>query len=77
MSIQIAVRLPDDLVRFLDEEVKDGRGTGRAAIVTRALEREQRRRVAERDADILAASSGADDLAGLAEFAASTAIPLD
>jgi Arc/MetJ-type ribon-helix-helix transcriptional regulator len=59
MSIQIAVRLPDDLVQFIDELVAAGRAPSRAAVVGQALRRERRREVAARDAAILAA--GPDD----------------
>jgi len=76
MSTQIAVRLPDDLVAFVDDLVSHGDATSRAAVVSRALERERRRRVAERDAAILAsASAGTDtDLDRLAEYAATTSM---
>jgi Arc/MetJ-type ribon-helix-helix transcriptional regulator len=67
MSKQIAVRLPDDLVDFVDEIVDSGAGRSRAAVVTRALERERRRVVAARDAEILAHSGPDPELAGLAE----------
>jgi Arc/MetJ-type ribon-helix-helix transcriptional regulator len=67
MSKQIAVRLPDDLVAFVDEVVEDGEATSRAVVVTRALERERRRRVAARDAAILAAANDDQDLQALAE----------
>jgi Arc/MetJ-type ribon-helix-helix transcriptional regulator len=40
MSKQIAVRLPEDLVRFVDEIVAAGDQPSRAAVVTKALERE-------------------------------------
>lgn len=70
MSIQIAVRLPDDLVAFVDERVGAGLEPSRAAVVTRALERERRRAFAERDAQILAASGPDQDLEALAAFAA-------
>lgn len=70
MSKQIAVRLPEDLVEFVDEVVGSGRGRSRAAVVTRALERERRRMVAARDAEILAVAGPDPDLAGLAEHAA-------
>ena len=53
MTTQIAVRLPDDLVAFLDRSVAEGRVTSRAALVTSALEREMRRVLAEHDAAIL------------------------
>jgi Arc/MetJ-type ribon-helix-helix transcriptional regulator len=69
MSRQIAVRLPDELVEFVDEVVGSGREPSRAAVVTRALERERRRIIAARDAEILATTGPDPDLAGLAEFA--------
>ncbi len=75
MSKQIAVRLPDDLVEFVDEVVGSGGERSRAAVVTRALERERRRAVAERDARILAGSGPDPELAGLAEYA--VALPRD
>jgi Uma2 family endonuclease/predicted transcriptional regulator len=54
MSRQIAVRLPDDLVDFVDAVVDSGAERSRATVVTRALERERRRVIAARDAEILA-----------------------
>jgi Arc/MetJ-type ribon-helix-helix transcriptional regulator len=71
MSKQIAVRLPDDLVDFVDEIVDSGAGRSRAAVVTRALERERRRVLATRDAEILARVGDDPELAGLAEHAVS------
>lgn len=70
MSKQIAVRLPDDLVRFVDEIVAAGDQPSRAAVVTKALERERRRIVAARDAKVLEAAGPDPDLAALAAFAA-------
>jgi Arc/MetJ-type ribon-helix-helix transcriptional regulator len=67
MSKQIAVRLPDELVEFVDEIVESGAGRSRAAVVTRALERERRRVVAARDAQILARVGQDPELTGLAE----------
>jgi len=75
MSKQIAVRLPDDLVKFVDEVVESGKQRSRAAVVTRALERERRRTIAPRDAEILAASGPDPELAGLAEHTAG--VPID
>jgi Arc/MetJ-type ribon-helix-helix transcriptional regulator len=70
MSRQIAVRLPDDIVEFLDQAVRDGDGS-RAKVVTRALERERRRKRAERDVAILArVTDEDDDLGALARYAA-------
>lgn len=59
MSKQIAVRLPDDIVDFVDALVRDGKADSRAIVVRHALERERRRAVAAQDAAILA-RSGAD-----------------
>lgn len=67
MSKQIAVRLPDELVEFVDEAVASGAARSRAAVLTRALEREHRRMVAMRDAQILARTGPDPELAGLAE----------
>ncbi len=71
MSSQIAVRLPDDLVEFVDELIDSGASRSRAAVVRKALERERRRALAERDAAILAATGQDQELAGLAEHAVS------
>jgi Arc/MetJ-type ribon-helix-helix transcriptional regulator len=76
MSKQIAVRLPDELVDFLDSVVAHGEQRSRAAVVTRALERERRRAVAARDAEILAAQDPDPDLASLAEHTAAHPIDL-
>ncbi len=71
MSKQIAVRLADELVAFVDEVVDAGGARSRAAVVTLALERERRRAVAARDAAILARTGPDPELDGLAEYAAS------
>ena len=70
MSKQIAVRLSDELVQFVDQVVESGRERSRAAVVSRALERERRRAAAERDAEILAVTGPDAELAGLAGYAA-------
>jgi len=69
MSKQIAVRLSDDLVEFVDKVVGSGRERSRAAVVSKALERERRRVIAERDAAILSGTEPDPALAGLAEYA--------
>jgi len=74
MSRQIAVRLDDDLVAFVDEIVGSGKERSRAAVVARALERERRRVAAARDAEILAATGPDPELAGLAEHTARLAV---
>lgn len=70
MSKQIAVRLPDELVDFVDEVVDSGTARSRAIVVARALERERRRALAERDAHILARTGPDPELTGLAEHTA-------
>jgi len=74
MSTQIAVRLPDDLVAFIDDLVSHGDAASRAAVVSRALKRERRRKVAEQDAVILASAGTDTDLDNLAGFAAATSM---
>jgi Arc/MetJ-type ribon-helix-helix transcriptional regulator len=77
MSKQIAVRLPDDVVAFIDEVVERGDASSRAAVVSRALAREHRRDIAARDAAILAQHGNDADLDALAEFAAGQPIDID
>jgi Arc/MetJ-type ribon-helix-helix transcriptional regulator len=76
MSKQIAVRLPDELVEFVDSVVAHGEQRSRAAVVTRALERERRRAIAARDAEILAAHGPDPDLDSLAGHVAGHPIDL-
>jgi Arc/MetJ-type ribon-helix-helix transcriptional regulator len=68
VSTQIAVRLSDEMVAFLDRTVAEGAAPSRAALVASAVEREMRRMAAERDAQILAAQGTADDLDDLVEW---------
>jgi Arc/MetJ-type ribon-helix-helix transcriptional regulator len=75
MTTQIAVRLPDHLVAFVDDLVSHGDAASRAAVVSRALERERRRKIAERDVAILTGAAPDTDLDALAEFTTST--PMD
>ncbi len=74
--MQIAVRLPDSMVKFLDRLVAEGQAPSRASVVERALAREFRRQIAAKDAAILAAADADDDdMNGLASYAARA--PLD
>lgn len=75
MSKQIAVRLADELVDYIDQAVRDGRASSRAALVADAVERDRRRHRAERDVAILAAAGSDRDLDELAEYAAG--VPMD
>jgi Arc/MetJ-type ribon-helix-helix transcriptional regulator len=76
MTKQIAVRLSDELVVFVDTIVEHGEERSRAAVVTRALERERRRWIAARDATILAESGPDPDLEALAGHVAGAPIDL-
>lgn len=77
MSKQIAVRLPDDLVDFVDDLVKDGNAKSRATVVTRALQRERRRQIAARDAAILARAGPDADMDSLARHGARAPLDLE
>jgi len=70
MTTQIAVRLPDAVVEFVDAQVRAGEARSRAAFVTSALEREMRRLLAEQDARILADHPQDHDLDELARWSA-------
>lgn len=70
MTIQIAVRLPDEMVEFLDDAVSHGSAANRTALVADAIERERRRLAAIRDAQILQERGSADDLDALVEWSA-------
>lgn len=49
MATQIAVRLPDDLVRYVDAQVAEGAASSRADLIARVLAREERRQRALAD----------------------------
>jgi Arc/MetJ-type ribon-helix-helix transcriptional regulator len=68
MSTQIAVRLPDEMVAFLDRTVATGKAPSRAALVAAAVEREMRRQAAEQDAQVLREHGSADDLDDLVQW---------
>lgn len=73
VSTQIAVRLPDEMVAFLDRSVATGKVSSRAALVVSAVEREMRRLTAEQDAQILRTHGPADDLDDLVTWTATHA----
>jgi Arc/MetJ-type ribon-helix-helix transcriptional regulator len=60
MSTQIAVRLPDELVAYIDTLVAAG-ASSRAAVVARALHLYQQQLMGARDARILEESGDYDD----------------
>lgn len=75
MSKQIAVRLPEDLVAYIDGLVKEGEASSRAAVVAQAVEQVRRRERAARDVAILTEGGVDDDLDHLAAFGAR--VPFD
>ena len=58
MSTQIAVRLPDAQVAFLDREVSQGHASSRAELVSKALRRMERERIAAHDLEVIITSGG-------------------
>ena len=76
MTTQIAIRLPDEMVAFLDRSVAAGKASSRAALVAAALEREIRLQAAQSDAELLGTQGAADDLDDLVLWSA-TRVALD
>jgi Arc/MetJ-type ribon-helix-helix transcriptional regulator len=74
---QITVRVPEELVNWVDAEVVAGRARSRAAVVSKALRREARLQAYERDAQILAECGGQPypDLAGLDAYFSQLPVP--
>ena len=77
MTRQIAIRIPTELVEFIDALVAQGEASSRAAVVTRALTHEQRRMKALKDVAILSCSQLADEFDELAAFVANQPTDLD
>lgn len=61
MSTQIAVRLPDELVAYVDEAVAAGRVKSRAELVARLIARDARRHRAEEDLQRLTEQGALDE----------------
>lgn len=61
MSTQIAVRLPDELVAYVDEAVATGRVKSRAELVARLIARDARRHRAEEDLQRLTEQGALDE----------------
>src|SRR6478609_8518683 len=59
MSVQMTIRVDDDLAAFIDQAAQAGEGS-RADVINRAIRREIRRRAAEQDAQIYAAGADPD-----------------
>ncbi|MEO7070955.1 MAG: ribbon-helix-helix domain-containing protein, partial [Nostocoides sp.] len=77
MSTQIAVRLPEEMVAFMDRRVATGEASSRAALVASAVEREMRRLAAVQDAQILRAQGTADELDDLVDWTGAHAVVED
>ena len=68
MTKQIAVRLPEELVEFVDTLVAEGMASSRAVVIARALTHEQRRIRIAKDVAILSGSYVTDDFDELANY---------
>lgn len=79
MSTQIAVRLPDELVAYVDQAVAQGRVRSRADLVARLIERDVRRQHAEDDLRRLqeAGALHADEMLAMARATSTTPLPFD
>lgn len=77
MSRQIAVRLPDELVEFIDDLVVTGRFESRAAVVTRELRRLKRRIEAEQDAEIYRREGDDPELVEFVRYTSKLPMDLD
>lgn len=75
MTIQITVRIPDDDVAFLDQQVAAGAVSSRAAGVSAALRRARRQAMYNEEIKILIAANGDPypDLGAFAEQVSQTA----
>ena len=77
MSTQIAVRLPDELVAYVDSAVASGRVKSRADLVSRLIARDARRQRAEDDLQLLIKAGALEDLDALAMVKATSATPIE
>ena len=59
MTVQMTIRVDDDLAAFVDAAAKAGEGS-RADVINRALKREMGRRAAAHDAEIYARVADTD-----------------
>ena len=76
MSTQIAVRLPDELVAYVDQAVAAGRVSSRAELVRRLIARDARRQRAEEDLAHLIEVGALEDAETLAIVVATAGTPV-
>ena len=77
MSTQIAVRLPEELVAYVDQAVASGRVKSRAELVSKLIARDARRQRAEEDLQRLIDAGALEDADALAIARVSSATALD
>lgn len=79
MSTQIAVRLPDEHVAYIDSQVAAGRASSRADLIAKLLVRERRRQRALDDLEKMKAAglTGNPDLAEVPTATSRRALDLD
>lgn len=78
MSIEIAVRLPTQLIDSLDELVVSGAARSRASVIERALLREMRYQSMLQEVEILNSGIGAGkDFDSLAQLGSNVALDVD
>lgn len=77
MTTQIAVRLPDDLVDYIDGLVEGREVKSRADFVARAIRREQRHRLALADAEIYRRLGEDPELMAIVEYQSKHPLKLD
>jgi Arc/MetJ-type ribon-helix-helix transcriptional regulator len=77
MSTQIAVRLPDELVAYVDQAVAAGRVKSRAELVSRLIARDARRQRAEEDLQRLIDAGALHDADALAMAKATSSTPIE
>jgi len=76
VTTQIAVRLPDELVAYVDQAVSSGRVKSRAELVSRLIARDLRRNRAEQDLQRLAEAGALEDPEALAIAVATSVTPV-
>ncbi len=79
MSTQIAVRLPDEQVAYIDSQVAAGRASSRADLIAKLIVRERRRQRALEDIETMKAAgyAGNPDLARVAQATSGRILGVD